>query len=562
MIIKLYRILLIRSITTTFLSGEANRLGKFMSMVGVGIGFFNKYNWPSILFLQRRYVQNTIASGRTIERSLFAVCLFFCITPTNAFADLIIRNVTVISPELLEPQLKQTVSIRNDRIVSISNTQSTDQDNTSESGADIVVDGTGRYLIPGLMDSHLHTSVIPGLGFEGSRQIKTHPDMHSAYVEQFPKSLLYYGITQFVDPAPVMAGLERVKSTPLHPDVFHCGPVIARGGYPMNELGPYALMNQFPYLIEPGDSFAAAKVEQTPQSIVKNMQANGDICIKLFFENGFGPRNDLPLPSQAAFKKLIAAAREAGLIVVGHANAFDMQQLAVDAGVDVLGHGVWNWGFHRSASGLPEPIARHLDTVIDRKISYQPTLRVIDGIQALFDPNTLDDPHLEHVVAPTLLNWYRNPEAQWFKATLLEDEVELGGLPDNVIHRIMAEVANKGERALNYLVEQGHPVLLASDHPAHPGHANHPGYSSYLELTHLAKLGIPLDKILAGATLNNAQAFGLSNDYGTVEVGKLANLLLLTVNPLETVEAYNQIETIILHGQAIARESLSASVAK
>lgn len=503
-----------------------------------------------------------IASARIVERTLLAVCLPICVVPTSAFADLIIRNVTIISPELSEAQENQTVRIRNDRIVSVNSVQSAGLANTTESAEDVVLDGTGRYLIPGLMDSHLHSSVIPGLGFVGGKQTKAHPDMHRAYIEQFPKSLLYHGITQFVDPAPVMAGLERVLSSALRPDVFHCGPVIVRGGYPMNELGPYAIAHQFPYLIEPGDSFSSGKTEQTPQSIVESMQARGNICIKLFFENGFGPRSDLPMPSQAAFKKLIDAARNAGLIVVGHANAFDMQQLAVDAGVDVLGHGVWNWGSYESASGVPEPIANHLDTVVDRKISYQPTLRVIDGVQALFEPNTLSDPQLEHVVAPTLLSWYNNPDAQWFKTMLLEDEDEFGGLPDQVIHRIMAEVANKGERALSYLVEKGHPVLLASDHPAHPGHANHPGYSSYLELTHLAKLGIPLDKILAGATLNNAQAFGLSDDYGTVEVGKMANLLLLTESPLDTVEAYNQIETIILHGQAVVRESLSATYTK
>jgi len=503
-----------------------------------------------------------IASACSIERVLFILCLCVFVAPNNAFADLIIRNVTIISAELSEAQKNQTVRIRNDRIISISSEQSAELDNTDESAEDVVVDGTDRYLIPGLMDSHLHTSVIPGLGFEGGKQIKAHPDMYRAYVEQFPKSLLYYGITQFVDPAPIMAGLERVSSAALHPDVFHCGPVIVRGGYPMNELGPYAIVNQFSYFIEPGDSFASDKAGQTPQSIIEQIKASGSICIKLFFENGFGPRSDLPMPSQAAFKKLIAAAREAELIVVGHANAFDMQQLAVDAGVDVLGHGVWNWGPHDSASGVPEPIASHLDEVVERKISYQPTLRVIGGIQALFDPNTLSDPQLEHVVAPSLLSWYGSPDAQWFKTTLLEDEDEFGGLPDKVIHRIMAEVASKGERALGYLVEKGHPVLLASDHPAHPGHANHPGYSSYLELTHLAKLGIPLDKIFAGATLNNAKAFGLSDDYGTVEVGKVANLLLLTDNPLETVEAYNQIETIILHGRAIARQSLSATVAK
>ncbi len=55
-------------------------------------------------------------------------------------------------------------------------------------------------------------------------------------------------------------------------------------------------------------------------------------------------------------------------------------------------------------------------------------------------------------------------------------------------------------------------------------------------------------------TINNARQFGLANDFGTVEVGKHANLLLLDANPLAAIEARNQIDTVILHGNATARE--------
>jgi len=50
--------------------------------------------------------------------------------------------------------------------------------------------------------------------------------------------------------------------------------------------------------------------------------------------------------------------------------------------------------------------------------------------------------------------------------------------------------------------------------------------------------------------------FGLQ-DLGTVEPGKIANLLLLCADPLASVEAWNEIETVILHGELIPRESLA-----
>ena len=61
-----------------------------------------------------------------------------------------------------------------------------------------------------------------------------------------------------------------------------------------------------------------------------------------------------------------------------------------------------------------------------------------------------------------------------------------------------------------------------------------------------------------GQTINNAKQFGLERDYGTVQIGKTANLLLLDANPLESVRAWSLIHRIVLHGNVIERESLAA----
>ena len=71
--------------------------------------------------------------------------------------------------------------------------------------------------------------------------------------------------------------------------------------------------------------------------------------------------------------------------------------------------------------------------------------------------------------------------------------------------------------------------------------------------------GLSLEEVLAAATINNAKQFRIDKDYGTVEVGKVANLLLLKTNPLDSIESWNRIETIILHGDPIASESLAVN---
>ena len=102
------------------------------------------------------------------------------------------------------------------------------------------------------------------------------------------------------------------------------------------------------------------------------------------------------------------------------------------------------------------------------------------------------------------------------------------------------------------------PLVFGSDTPGVDGFGNPPGLNGRLELQDWADAGAPLILILKAATLDNANAFGLSKELGSIEVGKRADLLLLKQNPLSTVSAYDSIETIFLNGEPIAREALRA----
>jgi imidazolonepropionase-like amidohydrolase len=152
--------------------------------------------------------------------------------------------------------------------------------------------------------------------------------------------------------------------------------------------------------------------------------------------------------------------------------------------------------------------------------------------------------------------WYQTAPAQWFAEVLIRG---YDNLPLAQIHRRQDIAISQGERVTSYLYQNGHPMVLASDTPSSPTYAAQPGLSSFIELNHMAKIGISLADLLSAATLNNAQAYGLDADYGTVTEGKVANLLLLEKNPLTTIEAYNAIEKVILRGEVIERATLAAN---
>lgn len=144
-------------------------------------------------------------------RRLSTICLVVTApvvqSETVVSQDLRIENVTIVSPESTREIDSVTVTIHDGRIQSISSTASA----APPSGPTAVqrLDGTNLYLIPGLIDSHVHLGGIPGMTDE---QEKAHPDIARAARDQFPRSYLYSGFTTLIDLISTPEGMARWKS--------------------------------------------------------------------------------------------------------------------------------------------------------------------------------------------------------------------------------------------------------------------------------------------------------------------------------------------------------------
>jgi imidazolonepropionase-like amidohydrolase len=68
-----------------------------------------------------------------------------------------------------------------------------------------------------------------------------------------------------------------------------------------------------------------------------------------------------------------------------------------------------------------------------------------------------------------------------------------------------------------------------------------------------------LAQIFRAATIDNAREFKMESQLGSIEPGKIANLVLMKKSPLESVDAYDSITTVFVHGKAIPREELAAN---
>jgi imidazolonepropionase-like amidohydrolase len=482
-------------------------------------------------------------------------------TAAQPVDDLRIEHVSVVSPDTPSPLPDTEVVIHKGRITAIS--PSGGAKRPAATSPAIVIDGRGLYLTPGLIDSHVHLGDIPGMNAE---QEARHPDIARAAREQIPRSYLLHGFTTLVDLVSTPEGMARWKAQELVPDTYFCGGAMLMDGYPMNWVPKPARYRLAPYmLIEPGTESPAGidPSMHTPAAVVKRMKADGAICVKTFFDRGFGPAHDLPVPKVETIRELVRVAHAAGLPVLMHANSSDAQAFAIDAGVDIIAHGLWNWRDSPPPNTRITPaVQKILDGVLAGHIGWQPTIQVLYGERDLFSTTFLADPQLAQVMPASLIAWYRTPEGQWFHDTLAQDYPAAKAKDPKALAAIVDEDSaipiGRAEHATDYLAKHGGRLLFGTDTPSAPTYANPPGLNGWLEMQRLVESNVTPAQIFQAATLANARALKLAGEIGTVSVGKKANLLLLRADPTQTVQAYEAIVKVILGGRVLEPASLAA----
>jgi len=311
-------------------------------------------------------------------RQYFFILIVLAVASATAAQNLLVENITVLSSDAGSIHPVRNILVRGGRIEKISSKRIFVDDDVQ------IINGLGKFLTPGIMDSHVHVSIIPGLGFAGDVRAANHPEITNAYLEQQPRSLLYYGVTQILDPNPGTAW-RKFKSAPQHPDYFRCEVITSASSFPAVELPTNVAKKIYPYFVikpssESESSKNVASYEYTPEAVVERIAESGAKCIKLYFENGYGDASQWPLMRDETIARIGSAAKLHGLPILAHANAVDMYEVALQNDVDVIAHGLWNWGDDNSATGLPDSVKTVLDEIHKQGIGFMPTHRIIAGL--------------------------------------------------------------------------------------------------------------------------------------------------------------------------------------
>jgi imidazolonepropionase-like amidohydrolase len=499
-----------------------------------------------------------------VKKFIFLSLLSFSLLNSNGSATrtvvddgIVIENVTLISPERAQPIAHTSVVIRNGRIAEIAPRLVAGQHATR-------IDGGDRFLVPGLIDSHVHVSDMTLLDDDAA---DAHPELVQAYRTQTPRAFLAFGFTTVVDLNIGEQTLGWFNATPLHPTLYHCGPAVHTvGGYgaqrvpkdavaakAANVVYEAAQARNWPAYLDPRD--------YTPARAVDRVVAAGGVCVKVFDENGFGGVFHWPVPSAETLAALREETRRRGLVLIVHANAVESWRDAIDAHVDVIAHGLWHWAGDRFAN-VPPPEAGEVTRAATRAgIGVQPTLQVVYGELSIFDRSLLDDPRFATAVPRALIAYLKTEKAKASAQALAGQyrQVFMSLHPPASIDfaTAISVAPARATATLRLMREENVKLLFGSDTPSGDGGiGNPPGLNGRFEMSRWVEAGVPLARILRAATLDNALAFGLAKDLGTIEVGKRADLLLLRTDPLKSIAAYDAIDTIVLNGNPISPASL------
>ncbi|KKO45170.1 hypothetical protein WG68_12140 [Arsukibacterium ikkense] len=470
--------------------------------------------------------------------------------------SVLLRNVSIISGDKPKPSAPQHVLLNDGKIQAIG---------TELLSADRQIDATGKYLLPGLIDSHVHLEGVPG--YNGNSQ-SDQPMLAQAW-RQMPRSYLYFGFTTVLDLTGDASFISNWNQQTEAPKAYFCAPVAIPNGYPavwLGKEGQFQVAGSQYMLYDPAQpdvypaSFIAA--EHSPQAVVALAKQQGASCIKVFYESGFGPVRNLPVPSVALISGVVQQARQQGLPVYLHGNSQAAYEFALQTKVDTLVHGLW----HPHKGVAPAQTESQLNTIaqqlVQADIAVQPTIQVLYGEQELLNPALLLQPQLQHAIPPLLNQWYQSEAGQWMSRELADNFAGASYTPAQLYQAVTAayqQPLGTVRQMTAQLNQLGARLQFGSDTPSGPFYSQFPGINGRWEMDRWLESGLSLSQLFSALTIGNARALGLHQQIGEVKVGFKADLLLLGANPLQDVQAYDAIELVILNGKVISRATLSAT---
>jgi hypothetical protein len=417
--------------------------------------------------------------------------------------QLALIHVTVIDATGAPPKPEMTVVIIGDRITALGKTGKVRIPRNAE-----VINATGKFLIPGLWDMHIHS-----VNYENGRR--------------FLPLLVAHGITGVRDMGSPLEDILRLRRETSEGKII--GPRMVVAGPLLQGPLPF----QLPFIMSVHNTTEASQA-------VIYLKGRGVDFIKV--------QDALP---RDLYFAIAAEAKKQNVLFVGHVPPSITAMEATNAGQHSIEHlGGRFYGVLLSCSSREAKLTERIRGIVNdalRALNEKKEPDDSEIFRASFTKPLLDS--YDERKATALFSAFKKNDT-WQAPTLVAQPTRAavqGGRTDlnaEDIHYGKLLVLKQFE-VVAAMKRAGVKILAGTDLPPD-------GFTLHEELALLVEAGLTPMEALQAATRNPAEFLSILSSLGTVEQGKIADLVLLDANPLENIRNTGKIYVVILGGRLIA----------
>lgn len=419
--------------------------------------------------------------------------------------EIVFQNVNVIPMDRERVLTNQTVVVKNGKITALGS-------KAKHAGNALIVDGKGRYLMPGLAEMHAHVPPVDDL--EPMKEVAT----------------LF-----------LVKGVTTIRGMLGHPRHLELREKLRTGEI----LGPH--------LYTTGPSFNGNTVKTPEQGAekVREQKMAGYDYLKLH-----------PGLTLENFNAVSKAAKEVGIPFVGHVS-FDVGVWrSIAAGYSSIDHldgfieglipGIESmneqqtglFGLYVADKADKSRIPELMKALKDKHVWVVPTQALAERWLSPIAPETLRDaPEMIYMDAKTRNSWFRTKTNLLANVTYQQTDIN--------------EYLQLRRDLIKACQQSGVGLLLGSDGPQV---FNVPGFSVHHELRYLVNAGLTPYQALRSGTVNVAEYLNQTAASGTLAVGKNADMVLLSGNPLQDITQTTQIEGVLLRDRWLDKTYLESEL--
>lgn len=452
---------------------------------------------------------------------LFVVLLFSVpISSTNAQTK-VLKGAVLFDGTGATPIENSVIVVKGDRIECVGEAPDCTIPDEAE-----VIDVSGKYITPGLIDAHVHFFQT---GFFDSRPdaldiTDTYPfPVVAAYQQQNPGR--YYdayvcsGITGVYDVGGMTWSIGLQESAEQDPDAPH----VAAAG-PLITPVPGA-----PFDLPSNKVLVTLDSKETGIKTVQYLSELGSTGIKFW---------QFDADNTEYMNRVEVAAQEIERQdnkMIAHATTLVQAKAALRNGTKLLVHSVQDTAVDVEFIQMAKENNTYYNPTLIVGSGYMRAYRAAAGIQPIdiVDPNSCVDEKTRQLLA-NASQFASHPRfTDGFKERLRAFNLEAD------------RVSKTAAANLRSVHEAGIPIVVGTD-AGNPGTVHGP--SIYEEMEAMQQAGIPAEDLIVMATRNGARAMERGEDFGTIEAGKFANLVILDQNPADDIKNYRTIEATMIKG--------------